>query len=132
MSASHAESGNGQGRILRREPTVDPKLLDSMVVANRQRQLNARLFAEGSVLSTLAEEHMADCCKLLRGKRCPVPRREITIGAACTGSFVEAAIARCFEDAASGQGYGEFAVKLLFSCEPREGIRKWGRCMHEV
>ena len=132
MSASHAESGNGQGRILRREPTVDPKLLESMVVANQQRQLNARCFAEGSVLSTLAEEHMADLSKLLQGKRCPVPQRAITIGAACTGSFVEAAIARCFEDAASGQGYDDFAVKLLFSCDPREGVREWGRRVHEV
>ena len=120
MDKSDAGSGNGHARTLRREPTVDPKLLDSMVVANRQRQLNARLFAEGSVLSTLSEEHMADFCKLFQGKRCPVPRREITIGAACTGSFVEAAIARCFEDAASGQGYDKFTVKLLFSCDPRK------------
>ena len=118
-------------RLLRRESTLIDGEVSDLVQAHSSRQLCAESFLDGTLLEQLAIEHCKAFSSLFGHRRPFVPNRCISIGSACTGSGSEVAATHYFEQAALGQGYENFSVKHVFSCEVRDDKRAWIHSMNK-
>ena len=117
-------------RTLRRVPTLDAGDVKEATRTNAARELPARCFKDGAILSRLSEEHWACFSKLMNEKRDMVPNRELTLGSACAGSGSEHVAAWYFQQAACKGSAQAFSIRSVFACEIVEAKRTWIKGVH--
>ena len=105
---SLGEAPRRPARELRREATVQDSDLEAATAKYTSKRLMPKWFLDGSLLDKLA-----------------VPRREITIASACSGSAGDVFVAGSIEKAYKvSDGRGP-TIKHLFSCEASPSKRQW-------
>ena len=112
-------------RRLARTPTLDADFVGQRIAICKHRQIDARAFQDGSLLTDLARDHFQEFRKLSPGRCCGNVLRGMTWGSIGPGSlgiaYVMEATAEALSAAqgstASGQGETPFSFEHLFSCE---------------
>ena len=110
-------------RCVQATPTVDPDAAEALAASCRKRVAPAEKFIDGTILESLADEHLHNF-KKIAPHRAHAPRGCRTWGSMCSGSEGAHFVLDAFQKAVVKSGT-PFSIKQRFSCEVNKAKQTW-------